>query len=303
MKTVVTHPSTFHADDVFAIATFFMAHAGEEWQLVRSSDPAVIASADCVFDIGGEYDPARMRFDHHQEGGAGARDNGMPYAAFGLAWKHFGEKVAGSAEAARRIEMDMVAAMDSSDIGIDVMVPKTPGISLFSLPAVIAIFNQTWKEVEASGTSFHAVQDERFNELVSMGKLILGRLVKRTQDAIEAEALVLAAYESATDKRIVILEKEYPWQDVLMNLPEPLYCIYQDNRGGWGAKAVRARRGSMESRLPFPEAWRGKRDGDAAAATGIPDAIFCHNSGFLAVAKSKEGALALAQKSLELSNN
>jgi len=35
-----------------------------------------------------------------------------------------------------------------------------------------------------------------------------------------------------------------------------------------------------------------------AKVTGVPDATFCHNGRFLAVAKSKEGALKLAEIAL-----
>lgn len=300
MKTVLTHPSTFHADDVFAIATFLMAYPGEEWKVVRSHDPSAIALADCVFDIGGEYDAVKMRFDHHQEGGAGVRESGAPYASFGLAWKHFGEKVCGSKEVADRIDKDMIAGLDSSDVGFDVVRLINPDISTMTLAGMVAIFNQSWKEVEESGEKFNEVQDARFMQLVAIAKLIIARQVKRTQDAIEAESFVIAAYNDAPDKRVIVLDRDYPWMDVLMKFPEPLYCVYQDKRGGWGAKAIRVRKGSLESRLPFPEAWRGKRDAEAAVATGIPDAIFCHNSGFLAVAKSKEGALALVNRAFEL---
>ena len=34
---------------------------------MRSRDPAVLATCSLVVDVGGEYDPARLRFDHHQK--------------------------------------------------------------------------------------------------------------------------------------------------------------------------------------------------------------------------------------------
>jgi len=54
-----------------------------------------------------------------------------------------------------------------------------------------------------------------------------------------------------------------------------------------------------ENRKNFPEAWAGKRDGELARATGVPDALFCHTNRFLAVAKTKEGALALAKLAID----
>lgn len=34
--------------------------------LVRTRDPAKLANCDVIVDVGGEYDPTRHRYDHHQ---------------------------------------------------------------------------------------------------------------------------------------------------------------------------------------------------------------------------------------------
>lgn len=33
---------------------------------IRTRDPAVLDTCDVVVDVGGVYDPAKNRFDHHQ---------------------------------------------------------------------------------------------------------------------------------------------------------------------------------------------------------------------------------------------
>lgn len=35
-------------------------------EIVRSRDPAVLAEMDIVIDVGGVYDDATRRYDHHQ---------------------------------------------------------------------------------------------------------------------------------------------------------------------------------------------------------------------------------------------
>ncbi len=50
----------------------------------------------------------------------------------------------------------------------------------------------------------------------------------------------------------------------------------------------------------FPQSWRGVRDENLAEVSGIKDASFCTNGGWLAGAKSKEGAIELAKRALEL---
>jgi uncharacterized UPF0160 family protein len=87
---IVTHAGSFHLDDLFAIATISLIYPDIE--IVRSRDKSEAASADFVVDVGDVNDTEKNRFDHHQEGGAGKREDGTPYASFGLVWKKFGKK-------------------------------------------------------------------------------------------------------------------------------------------------------------------------------------------------------------------
>lgn len=38
----------------------------QEAEIVRTRDTAVLAECDVVVDVGGEFDPKRHRYDHHQ---------------------------------------------------------------------------------------------------------------------------------------------------------------------------------------------------------------------------------------------
>lgn len=90
-KKVATHNGVFHADDVFSIA--FLQILDAELEVVRNRDPKVIAEADYVVDVGGEHDPQRGRFDHHQykwqDGEGEFSPAGVPRAAFGLLWSYY----------------------------------------------------------------------------------------------------------------------------------------------------------------------------------------------------------------------
>ena len=113
--TILTHDSSFHSDDVFAVATLLLIFP--EAQVVRSRDNDKIGTADYVVDVGMVYDTARNRFDHHQPEGVGTRPNGIPYASFGLVWKEFGEKIAGSLEAAEMVDIKLAQPLDAHDNG------------------------------------------------------------------------------------------------------------------------------------------------------------------------------------------
>ena len=50
----------------------------------------------------------------------------------------------------------------------------------------------------------------------------------------------------------------------------------------------------------MPEAWRGLRDAELCAAAGMEGCKFVHNSGFIGGHETRDGALAMAQKALEM---
>lgn len=289
----VTHNARFHADDVFAAATVLETYP--EAKITRSRDAALIQSADIVFDTGNVYDPSTLRFDHHQQGGAGKRDNGIPYASFGLVWKHFGEKLCGGSSAvADSVDRKLVQAIDAMDNGIELSDPKIEGLYPYTFQTITFSFGATWKEDQDQN-------DQTFMELVDFARKILRREIVQAGDFLQAENFVKEAYLTAGDKRIVMLDANYPWLSVLVTLPEPLYVVRPNIQSGdWKVEAVPVKMMTYENRKKLPEAWAGKRDAELAAVTGVPDAVFCHNGRFMAVAKSKAGALKLAEIAVDL---
>ncbi len=292
-KTViVTHSSKFHADDVFAVATLLLLLGEENIEIIRSRDMEVIQKGDYVVDVGGIHDPVTHRFDHHQMGGAGVRPNGIPYAAFGLVWKEYGEKITGSIEAQERIDRRIVQPMDAHDNGMKIMDSRVQDVRSYDIGSLVSLFLPTWKEEEVS-------LDDTFVRLVSYAKEILGRIIAVTNTDIEGEKYVLAAYENAPDKRLIEVDERYPWEHVLAQFPEPLYVIYKKRIDeNWSLKGIRSDNSSFELRKKLPEIWAGKHGTEFDSVTGISDGVFCHNARFLAVAKSRESIIKLAEIAL-----
>ncbi len=292
---IVTHNGDFHTDDVFATAIVILALGeGKKIDIVRTRDEEEIARADVVLDVGGVYDEQTRRFDHHQEGGAGARANGIPFASVGLVWKAFGVQLSGNDDVAARIDTRLIMPIDANDNGVNIYDSLVDDVLPYTLQDLISVFRATWKEDSVG------INDSAFLELVEYAQKIITREILVATHAQEAEHLVEADYERAEDKRLVVLSAKYPWNDVLMRHPEPLYVVYQDDvSDSWRLKCVRAEGEVFKNRKSLPQAWAGKRGEDLARVTGVPDARFCHNKCFLATASSKEGALALARIALE----
>ncbi len=288
MKTIVTHSGTFHADDVFAVATLQLVFGVEEVTLVRTRDESVIAAADLVVDVGGVYDIAALRFDHHQPG-APVRDNGIPYAAFGLVWQSYGEQVAGSHAVAAEIERKLVLAVDADDSGISLADVHDPNIPTFELAQVIRSF----RPLRGSGTNI----DEAFMQAVDFARGLLSRLIEKKTADVEMDRLVAETFALATDKRCLLFSVpvssgaciDFPEVEVVV-MPEDPATTTQ-----WTATTIRKDHHSFAARVHFPESWRGLRDAALTTASGIPDAIFCHKAGFIFIAGSREGAVSAAE--------
>jgi uncharacterized UPF0160 family protein len=291
--TIVTHSSGFHTDDVFAVATLLLfLKYNEKVKVIRSRDKSIIEKGDYVVDVGDIYNPEINRFDHHQKGGAGLRKNSIPYAAFGLVWKRFGEELSGSSEVALKIDSTFIQALDASDNGVPTQLTKIPGVYSYDVGSLVSLFGPTWKE---SDTNI----DDIFMKLVSYAKVILARLIVSTRDEVEAEKLVVEAYNNSRDKRLITVNADYPWEGVLSHFPEPLYVIYENRDKNWSIKAIRPDPFSYEPRKLLPEDWAGKRDTELEKVTGILGSIFAHNARFMAVAKTKEAVLKLAEIALK----
>jgi uncharacterized UPF0160 family protein len=113
--------------------------------------------------------------------------------------------------------------------------------------------------------------------------------------------VVLAAHARSADPRILELDRKLPWEGPVHAHALPvLYAVYPVPNGNWMVDAMPPEPGSFAQRLPLPEAWAGLRDADLAAASGVPDAVFVHARRFVGAARSREGAMAMAQRAIEI---
>lgn len=293
IKKLVTHSGSFHTDDIFAtvVLSMVLQKEGQKFEVIRTRDPEIIKNADYVYDVGGIYDEATNRFDHHQVGGAGKNEFGIEYSSFGLVWKKFGESICGSKKVADIINKKLVAPVDAHDNGMD-LVENKYDVSPYNLQYFFYSMVPTWREENTTN-------DQMFFECVEIAKRVLLREIIQARDIIISEEAIAQIYKNAKDKQILIFDKNYPSAEVLQNFPEPLYAIYPRIDTTWGIKSIRTDIKSFKNRKDFPASWGGLREDELQKITGVSDAIFCHRALFLAVAQSKEGAIKLAQIALQ----
>ncbi len=299
MKKLVTHNGGFHADDIvaYAILQEVLTKRGQSWTLSRSRDPLVISQGDIVFDVGDVYDDTIGRYDHHQTGRAGVRENGIYYASAGLVWKHFGRELCNSDKVHNDIDKFFISPIDAADNGQDMireMNFEDVGVGGFN--TLLNVFNPTLFEDKSESTLLQC-----FNDAVRVTRIFVSKLV-HTQNALyEAHKQALAWYEQSSDKQVLVFEKNYErsiWIK-LSELPEPLFVIYPESRSGtWKAEIIRKHPVTFEARVPFPESWAGLTGTELQKVTGVPDAQFCHPGRFLCGADSIAGIKQLVSLAL-----
>lgn len=286
---IATHNGKFHADDVFGVTLLLQLYP--DATVIRTRDPERLDSADIVLDVGGVHDEATLRFDHHQNTGE-ARENGIRYSAFGLLWRRYGLQFCDNDRSVwQRIDLKLVQVIDAIDNGQDLYSTSDFGVQPLTISDLIGWFNP----LTSSGSE---QADDQFFVAVAFARQLLLRTLKKTRDAVEGERIFLDAYHASPDTRFVVLDRFVPHAHIATKQPKLLYVVFPDMTGSWRLQTVQVNDGSFESRQYLPKAWRGLSDDALAQVTGVPDSVFCHRTGFIAGATSKEGVLELLRQAL-----
>lgn len=307
---IATHSGKFHADDVWAVAVLDMVYPGSD--ILRTRDMGKIAAADFAVDVGGLWDPASGRFDHHQKEFEGARQSGVMYASAGLVWKEYGARCvsliaqqrAGHALAPEQaqdiawaIDADLVQYLDMSDNGAARNAPGGYGLS-----AVVSGFNLNWlDEARAGGPeAAEAMRLNAFRRAMEFIKHIIVNNVAYRVSAMLALEQVRQSERIEGGRVLLLPNSALPWTTLVRReMPEVLFVISHNiGEDRYMLHTVPAAADSFEARRDLPACWGGLRDTELQAVTGVSDAQFCHKGLFIGAAKSYAGALAMARLAL-----
>lgn len=293
MTTIIgTHSGSFHADDVFAIATLTMLHP--DYEIRRSRDPEVWKTCDYLVDVGGFYDHSQRIYDHHFRN-APAYHDGLKMSSVGLIWKHYGEQVCGSKEVAERVCYSLIRGLDANDNGVSLSQPieGAPEACEVSLSGMIAMMNP----IDRSRV------DEVFCQEVERARLIIQSSIDHAKQWFDSHHEVQVALKEALRerRRYIVVSEDCKWVGHLLSMHENhriLYVVYPHGPK-WYLRGVPQEKGSFANRKDFPDAWGGLRDEEFSEVTGIPDGIFCHHGLFICAAQSYESAIKLVNLAIK----
>ncbi|XP_043979010.1 UPF0160 protein MYG1, mitochondrial [Gambusia affinis] len=323
IKKIGTHNGTFHCDEV--LACFFLRQLPEyaEAEIVRTRDAAVLAECDVVVDVGGEFDPKRHRYDHHQRTFTENFHSLCPekpwvtkLSSAGLVYLHFGRRLLAQLtqmkEDDRQLDMlfdklyeNFVEEVDAVDNGISQCDGEARYAVSSTLSARVAHLNPRWNSKSQD------TEDGFRKALKMVGEEFLDRLDFYKSSWLPARAVVEQAFKERlqvdpSGEVLLFSQGGCPWKEHLFALEKELdietpikFVLYPDQNGQWRVQCVPAGLSTFQNRLSLPEEWRGVRDEALSELSGIKGCVFVHAGGFIGGNKTQEGALEMARRTLQ----
>ncbi|XP_020640170.3 MYG1 exonuclease [Pogona vitticeps] len=317
-----THGGTFHCDEALACFLLRLLPSYQDAEIVRTRDPQLLSECDVVVDVGGEYDPQRNRYDHHQRSFGESMHSLNPdkpwqtkLSSAGLVYYHFGPQILATQLGLKeedpvvhvlydKLYENFVEEIDAIDNGI----PQWDEVPRYAMTtnvsARVGYLNPRWNEKDQDTEAGF----QKAMELV--GNEFLDRLDYFYRAWLPARTLVKEAIQQRfeVDPRgeiLVLAQGGCPWKEHLFKLEEEMnvktslkFILYTDLGGQWRVQCVPASLHTFQNRLSLLEEWRGLRDEELSEVSGIPGCIFVHSNGFIGGNLTKEGALEMARKTL-----
>ncbi|WP_438749587.1 MYG1 family protein [Pararhizobium sp. O133] len=292
---LVTHSGGFHADEL--LSSVILTRLFPQAKIVRSRTPEWITpGADrVIYDVGGAYDTAQQIFDHHQRG-APLRDDGQPYSSFGLIWKHFGrdyllayglpqahvEPVHATFDAGFVLPVDLV---DNGALSPAIAGPLSP----LTLPVLLETLKPVFDDADPQA------DDRGFHAALAVARLFVEGRIAQIAAKLRAEAIVQQAIKDTGEGRVLELPAGMPFRPAIVRAgADHLLFVVHPRERDWCLTTIRRADEGFEVRADLPASWAGLTNGDLEAVCGVEGASFCHNGRFVAAAKTREAALAMA---------
>ena len=297
---LVTHSGGFHADEL--LSSVILTRLYPEAEILRSRDKAWVTPGEgrIIYDVGGQFDAEARIFDHHQKPNP-LREDGQPYSSFGLVWAQYGrdylraldvpeqdvDKIHASFDRGFVLPVDLLdnGAVDASAAG--------PLFSGLTLPTLLESLKPAFDDRE------EGADDRAFAAAVPVARAFVEARIRRSAAKYRAEAMVLAAIDTAGEGRILELPMGMPFRaGVEAAGADHLLFVVHPRGSDWALTTIRTGDDTFETRADLPEAWAGLTDAALEAASGVKGAKFSHNGRFIAVADSRDAIMAMAERAV-----
>lgn len=295
MINIYTHNRTFHSDELVAIMLLIKYYIGgnKQYQIIRTRDKDILEKAkydnkSFVIDVGFDYNPENLNFDHHQNNSNLFWDDGTSLSSCGLIWKwlrdnkylhqHMNNKTMDL------IEDNLIKKVDEHDNGND----------YWPVSEVLCGFNRK--------SSDDNVINKQFEKAL--------KITQQYFDNFLYDLKGMISDEKSSDK--AIKQSEY-LEDIVISdngiKTGPIFISKHTNKklfisprtsNSWIIRAIPINPKEKKYRVYMPETWRGLSEEELNNISGLENLIFCHKSGYMCMMNgSKEDAINIAKKILE----
>uniref|UniRef100_A0A3Q3LYS5 Myg1 exonuclease n=1 Tax=Mastacembelus armatus TaxID=205130 RepID=A0A3Q3LYS5_9TELE len=262
VKKIGTHNGTFHCDEVLACFLLLKLPQYKDAEIIRTRDPAQLAECDIVVDVGGEFDPKRHRYDHHQRTFAENFHSLYPekpwvtkLSSAGLVYAHFGRQLLAQLtqlkEDDRQLEVlydklyeNFVEEVDAVDNGISQYDGEARYTISSTLSARVSHLNPRWNSKSQD-------TEEGFRKAMKMvGEEFMDRLDFYQSSWLPARAVVEEAVKERhkvdpSGEIVLFSQCGCPWKEHLFSLEKELqvetpikFVLYEDQNGHWRVQCV-----------------------------------------------------------------
>ncbi len=317
--TIGTHNERFHCDEIMGIAILetLITQLKGSCTIHRTDrrDEAMLSNMDILVDIGGKFDPAKGRFDHHQTGGAGYRINkrsqlDIPFSSCGLVWYSCGLILTGEEWSVEEhsysspifdiVEHEIIRGICASDSG-SVMPngfkfkgPDNYYIETYGSPMHIS---KQVGQYNSDDVRNHQEQYQQFIKALNMLHDTFDNTLRSAETCVaDKKHLQEELLKKRDQEEVLVLQRSVRWEQHLNELDRNgLVKIILAPRGEDGVWSLYlADRGKRPCTVTIPPEWRGKRDGEFVGEHPITKGIlFCHDNRNMINTVDKESALGL----------
>lgn len=116
--------------------------------------------------------------------------------------------------------------------------------------------------------------------------------IEAAESRLISRERLIEAVQNTEDDEIIILDKFYPWREILIDSLAK-FVVYPSVRGGYSMHTVPVSRIDPSARLSFPAPWCSMSIDKLQQEA--PDVIFCHKGNFLITSRSLEGCYRAAE--------
>ncbi|XP_012244607.1 UPF0160 protein MYG1, mitochondrial isoform X1 [Bombus impatiens] len=318
-----THDGTFHCDETLACFMLKTLPRYKDAVIVRSRNMNILNTCDIVIDVGGEYNPSKHRYDHHMRDFNESMstvikkpgyDSTIKLSSAGLIYCHFGHEII----------KHLIPQANDSDVELifkyiyNTFVKEVDGIDngvpMFNEEPVYRISTDLSSRVKFLNPAWNSKDINVDSQFLKAVELTGQELVQRINYAANVWLPARSIVQEAIDKRfevdpsgeIIVLLQFVPWSQHLyaiereQNVQPPLKFVIFRNNGNYRVQGVPIRPNSFVCRLFLPKPWGGLCNEELANVSGIKDVIFVHSERFIGSHLTREGAITMARKALEL---